>query len=69
MPDGIIYILINAAMPGYVKLGQTTTSVEQRMKELDTTSTPARALGLQLRDRRVDLLHGVVVGGVVVTAF
>lgn len=40
MPDGIIYILINAAIPGYVKLGQTTTSVEQRMKELDTTSIP-----------------------------
>jgi len=37
---GIIYILINAAMPGYTKVGKTTTSVEQRMRELDTTGVP-----------------------------
>jgi hypothetical protein len=27
-------------MPGYIKIGRTSTSVEQRMKELDKTSTP-----------------------------
>ena len=40
MTEGIVYILINEAMPGYVKIGKTTTSVEQRMKELDTTGVP-----------------------------
>ena len=37
---GIIYILINEAMPGYAKIGKTTTSVEQRMRELDTSGVP-----------------------------
>ena len=36
----IIYILINEAMPSFVKVGRTTTSVEQRMRELDNTSMP-----------------------------
>jgi hypothetical protein len=37
----IIYILINEAMPGYVKIGKTSTSLEQRMRELSTsTSVP-----------------------------
>lgn len=36
----IIYILINEAMPGYVKLGKTTSSVQQRMRELDSTGVP-----------------------------
>jgi len=40
MTEGIVYILINEAMPGYVKIGKTATSVEQRMKELDTTGVP-----------------------------
>ena len=35
----IIYILINEAMPGYVKIGQTT-NLEQRIRDLDTTSVP-----------------------------
>lgn len=35
---GIIYILINEAMPGYIKIGKTTTSVEQRILELSRTS-------------------------------
>ena len=37
----IIYVLINEAMPGYVKIGLTTTSLEQRMRELsNSTSIP-----------------------------
>jgi hypothetical protein len=40
MTEGIVYILINEAMPGYAKVGKTTTSVEQRMRELDSTGLP-----------------------------
>lgn len=40
LSDGIIYVLVNEGMPGYAKIGMTTTSVEQRMKELDTTGIP-----------------------------
>lgn len=36
----IIYILTNEAMPGYIKIGRTNSSIEQRMKELDKTSVP-----------------------------
>ncbi|MDD3487557.1 MAG: GIY-YIG nuclease family protein [Candidatus Moranbacteria bacterium] len=35
----IIYVLINEAMPGYVKIGKTT-DLEQRIRSLDTTSVP-----------------------------
>lgn len=35
----IIYILINEAMPGYVKIGRTT-DLEQRIRTLDNTSVP-----------------------------
>ncbi len=35
----VIYILINEAMPGYVKIGRTT-NLEQRIRSLDTTSVP-----------------------------
>ena len=39
--EEIIYILINEAMPGYVKIGRTTTSLEQRIRELSaSTSIP-----------------------------
>jgi hypothetical protein len=38
--EGIIYILINEAMPGYTKVGKTSASIEQRMKQLDTTGVP-----------------------------
>jgi hypothetical protein len=37
--DEIIYILINGAMPGYVKIGRTT-DLEQRIRSLDTTGIP-----------------------------
>lgn len=36
----IVYILTNEAMEGLVKIGRTTTSIEQRIKELDNTSIP-----------------------------
>ena len=37
----IIYVLTNEAMPGYVKIGKTTTSLEQRIRELSaSTSVP-----------------------------
>ena len=36
-----MYILTNEAMPGYIKIGKTTTSVEQRVLELSrSTSVP-----------------------------
>ncbi len=35
-----VYILINEAMPGIIKIGWTDKNVEERMKELDKTSTP-----------------------------
>ena len=34
MPE-IVYVLTNEAMEGMVKIGRTTTSVEQRIKELE----------------------------------
>jgi hypothetical protein len=36
----IVYVLINESMEGLVKIGRTTTSVEQRIRELDNTSLP-----------------------------
>jgi len=35
----IIYVLINEAMPGYVKIGKTN-DLERRIREFDTTSVP-----------------------------
>ena len=35
----IIYIPINEAMPGFVKIGKTT-DLESRIRSLDTTSVP-----------------------------
>jgi len=40
MASGIIYILINEAMPGYVKIGKTEGPLERRMRGLDTTGVP-----------------------------
>ncbi len=37
----IIYVLVNQAMPGLIKIGRTSgESVEARMRSLDTTSLP-----------------------------
>ena len=36
----IVYVLTNEAMEGLVKIGRTTTSIEQRMRDLDNTSLP-----------------------------
>ena len=36
----IVYVLINEAMPGYVKIGLTNGSLEERIRSLDNTSTP-----------------------------
>lgn len=41
MSAGIVYILSNAAMPGYVKIGLTQQNdVMERVKQLDNTSVP-----------------------------
>ncbi len=36
----IVYILTNDAMQGFVKIGMTTSSIEDRMRSLDTTGVP-----------------------------
>ncbi len=36
----IIYILTNECMPGLVKIGRTSTSLQQRMRDLFKTSVP-----------------------------
>lgn len=41
MSSGIVYILTNAAMPGYIKIGMTQQDdVAGRVKSLDNTSLP-----------------------------
>ena len=37
---GIVYILTNDYMPGVIKIGYTTQSIKERLKELDKTGTP-----------------------------
>lgn len=37
---GIAYILTNLSMPNYIKIGVTTTTVQERMRSLDCTSVP-----------------------------
>jgi hypothetical protein len=33
----VVYVLINESMPGLVKIGRTSSDLEQRIKQLDTT--------------------------------
>ena len=40
LKQGIVYILTNPAMPGLVKIGQTTNEITSRMNELNTTGIP-----------------------------
>jgi len=37
---GVVYILTNDYMPGVIKIGYTTQSIKERLKELDKTGTP-----------------------------
>ena len=37
---GIVYVIANPAMPGIVKIGRTTQTVEQRLRDLDSTGVP-----------------------------
>ena len=37
---GIVYVLTNPAMPGLVKIGQTTNEIGSRMNDLNTTGVP-----------------------------
>jgi hypothetical protein len=37
---GIVYILTNEAMPGYIKIGKTGGEVASRIRQLDNTSVP-----------------------------
>lgn len=61
MSEGIIYILINEAMPGYTKIGKTSSPIEQRMRELDSTGVPlpfecfyaARVANMDLVERKL----------------
>lgn len=39
---GFVYVLSNPAMPGLVKIGQTTNEITSRMNELNTTSVPSQ---------------------------
>ena len=36
--DKIIYVLTNEAMPGYVKIGRTSSNLEQRIKDLSAST-------------------------------
>ncbi len=40
MQKEIIYILTNESMPGYIKIGFTNNSLEERLKQLDRTGVP-----------------------------
>ena len=37
---GIVYVLTNPAMPGFVKIGETHNEITKRMNELNTTGIP-----------------------------
>lgn len=37
---GIVYVLVNQAMPGLIKIGQTADNIETCMRQLDTSGVP-----------------------------
>jgi hypothetical protein len=39
-PQGIVYILTNEAMPGYIKIGRTESDLATRVRQLDSTGVP-----------------------------
>lgn len=41
MAHGILYFLVNEAMPGLVKIGHTTGKLESRLQQLSSTSVPS----------------------------
>jgi DNA-binding XRE family transcriptional regulator len=47
MDSGWVYILSNRCMPGLVKVGFTTTSVEQRVLELSNTTSAPMAFDIE----------------------
>ena len=38
MAQGFVYILVNPAFPGYIKVGKTTKTPEERAKELSAAT-------------------------------
>lgn len=40
MTQGILYFLVNEAMPGLVKVGHTTVNIETRLQQLSSTGVP-----------------------------
>jgi hypothetical protein len=38
MPEGFVYVLMNPAFPGYIKVGKTTKAPEERAKELSAAT-------------------------------
>ena len=37
---GIVYVITNSAMPGYVKIGRTDRTIQERLRDLDQTNIP-----------------------------
>src|SRR3989338_1864292 len=52
--DNIIYILVNEAMPGYVKIGKTTNNLEQQLHDaFDNNRVNSRREFFQIAPERV----------------
>ena len=37
---GIVYVITNSAMPGFVKIGKTDRTIQERLRDLDKTNIP-----------------------------